>query len=406
MIMEKGMQPNSNREPLPLNPEANTESFHFHQKRFEDKSKKHNSRGFLDRGVQMLSGKNPRNLSSIDIAHEEAFKDDIDFEKRKSEEFKEWEKKTKIVLDHLKIRRDYPEGEGKKYRTMVLVLGGGKKVTYSAGQLTALHYMGYKNSVDNILGISGGGPVSAYFVAGEENGPKGTSLLAKEASEREFFDPNRVNQVMNIKHMGNAMRQGPKALDQQAVLASPTGLYVAVNLDGSSEMDWVDVKTAKPGMVSALEATGNIPFFKGKGVEVNDEQYFDGGFGEINLRKLIERFNPTDILILPNRSFDELEDLGPTFLKTSFMKSLPKRGMSGMVRKFLQMSTELRKLIEETKKLQNVDVGVMWPPDTGLGNTTMDPDQVESAIYESARATFKAFGEEIQDVKLYKSLDT
>lgn len=392
----------SNRPELPINPEADSEAFKFHQDRFKNTSEQLSNRGTLERMKDSLSGKDPYDPSPIDVAHEEALEDNAALEKRKNQEFKEWQRQLQPVIDHLRARRDDPEGEGKDRKIMVLVMGGGKKVTYSAGQLTALHHMGYKDSVDNIFGISGGGPVSAYFVAGEENGPKGTSLLAAEASDPAFFNARRVNQVMNIKHMGQAMRQGPKALDEQAVLDSKTGLYVAVNRADSSEMDWVDVKSAKPDMVSALEATGNIPFFKGGGIEVNEQEYFDGGFGKIDLQKMIEQFHPTDILILPNRPFDEIENLGPNFLKGAMIDKIPKAGMPGMVRKFLQMSQDLRKLMEEAKKTEGVNIGVLWPPETGLQNTTMDPVQIEKAIYESARDTFQAFGEDIQDVNLYK----
>lgn len=401
-LEDKSTDTQTNKE-LPLNPEAGTEAFEFHQKRFQKKSEEHNKRGLIERALQVFKRKDPRDLNPTDIAHEEALKDDEDFEKRKSEEMLEWEKQNKIVFDHLKIKKEDPDGEGKKYKTMVLVMGGGKKVSYSAGQLTAMHYMGYKNSVDNILGISGGGPVAAYFVAGEENGPKGTSLLAKEAGEKEFFDLKRYKQVMNIKHMGNAMRKGPKALDQQAVLDSHTGLYVAVNKVDNDKMEWIDVKTAKPGMVSALEATGNIPFTWGSGIEVNDEEYFDGGFGQIDLEELIEKFKPTDILILPSRPFDEIEAIGPGALKSSIIKRMPKGGYPGVYRKFAHMSEELRKLMKETKLQKNVDIAVLWPPDSRLENASMDPIMVETAIYESARDTFRVFGEEIRDVKLYRS---
>src|SRR3989338_4754452 len=392
-------------EPLSDNPESGTEAFAFHRERFKKIA--------IERNKKLSSILRTEEWIEKDAAHQEALRDDIDFEKRKGKELKAWERDTKVVIDHFRVKRDDPEGEGKKYKTLILALAGGKKVTYCAGQLTALHYMGYTDAIDGVAGISGAVAPIYYFVTGKEKGRKGTAILADEASRKDFFDPHRFNQVMDIKQVSAPIQSGPKALDTQAVLNSPTSVYVAVSRDGAQKVEWKDAKTAthagQPDMISLLEASGNIPFFKGKGIEVNGTEYFDGGFGQIDLQELLSKFpGTTDVLILPNAPFDELENLGPTFLGKSFIKSLPKRGMPGMARKFLQMSEELRKLFTIAGDInkdpnKKVNFGILFQHATGITSTTMKSDLVEATLYESAHGTFEAFGEkdEIHDVKLF-----
>lgn len=379
---------------FPLNPESGTEAFRFHQKRFKKIAE--------DENKKLTNRIRDKKITEVDVAHEEALRDNADFERRKSEEMKEWEIRNQVAIRRLKAKRDDPEGEGKEYTILVLIWGGGLKVINSAGQLTAMHYMGFEDVVDEVRGISGGGPVGAYYVAGKENGPKGTSLLPEEATDKEFFDPTRLSQVLDIKYMGGHMRHGPKSLDQERVKRSPTKLFTAINRDGSSEMEWVEVKSL-PDMISGLEATGNVPFFRGEGIEIQGRPAYDGAFGQIDLKKIIEESGANTIIILPNNPFDEVENIGPGLVQSLFAKILPKHGMTGFFKKYTLMAKELRKVVEEAQKELGVNIAIFWTPDTGIKATTNDPAKLEAAIYENARATFKAFGEEPQDVKLFRT---
>jgi hypothetical protein len=381
------------------NPEADTEAFAFHRERFKNVAN--------ERNKKLRSILRTEEWSENDVAREEALRDDANFEKRRSTEFKEWNKGLQVVVNHLRAKRDDPDGEGKEYKTLILMLPGGKRVTYCAGQLTALHLMGYIDSVDGLAAMSGSSFPAAYFAAGKENGRKGTSIPAGEASEKEFFDPYRLSQMLKIKHVGESARNGEKALDQDKVRAFPAKVVVAVTREGGEDVEWIDIKQATHNgqldMVSALEATGNIPFFLGDGIEVNGVKRYDGGLGKVNLKKVLAEFpGTTDVLLLPNRPFVGLGDLGPTFFEKALTNILPKGGKLGMMRRFLQMSKEMRSVIEETEQITDVNIGLCFPPDCGLTSTTMGPVQIEAALYETARDTFLAFGEKVQDVKLWK----
>ncbi len=370
--------------------------FDFNQKRFSKMAEKYADRSIVQKVIDWN-----KKMSEIDFEQEEAVRDNADFERRKGEEFQAWEKNLKVVVDNLIEKRD-SKTEKKDIRPLLLILGGGMKGPYSAGQaLIGLPAIGLDSKFfDAVVGISAGADVASYFVAGGKQMPKGASVFYEECTEGEFIDFRRVNQIMNVEVISNVMSKGEKAVDQQAILDSKTKFYVGVTgaEDGKSEL--IDVKTAKPGMMDALTASMAVPLVYRKAIEVNGKKYVDGAFDPMPIEKIIEKFNPTDILVLPNTPFDRMDafELTPgeyLFAElSSKMGSVGSAGSLDNVEKFLLIKEEVRKSLEYIQKQKGVNVGILWPPDSGLSNFTTDPDKVEEAVIESARNVIDIFGAE------------
>lgn len=392
----------SKQKEFPENPLVDTEEFKFHQERFKKQA--------LQTNQKLINRARGKKVTEIDIAHQEALRENADLEKRKDKEFHEWQKHLQVVIEHLKKRRDDPEGEGKKYRPLLLILGGGMRGPYSAAQVIALNEMGLDaTKFDTVVGISAGAGTSSYYMAGKEQTYKGTAIFYDECTSKDFLNLMRVRHVMDATVVGKTMREGDKALDQEAIMASPTEFYVAVTRQENKQAELIDVKTAKPGMVSALEASMNVPLLRAPGIEVNGVSYIDGGFDPLPLKEVINKFQPTDILVLPNVPFDRLETFKPSkaemFLSSNFAeKALPYSGMPGTVLKFLKIAQELRNLLESFKREQNVNVGILWPPDRGLSNQAAEHDTIKGGVYETVRDTFRQLGEkEPEKIELYES---
>lgn len=379
--------------------------FEFHQERIRKSAEKRSKRL-----INRLLGKK---TSETEIAYEEALRENTDFERRKHEEFEEWEKHLKVVLDHLKARRDDPEGEGKKYKILLLILGGGMRGPYSVAQTIALNEAGLDSTKFYIVvGISAGAGTASVYVAGKEQTHKGASIYYEECTTKEFLNLLRLTQIMNARVVGRALREGSKKLDQRAILESPTNFYVAVTRQTNKQAELINVKTAKPDMVSAIEASMNVPLISAPGIEVNDVSYIDGGFDPLPLQEVIDEFHPTDILVLPNVPFDRLETFkagwGEWFLSSNLINRIvPYSGMPGTIVKFLKGARELRNLLEEFKEKRGVDIGIFWPPDQGLKNTSAEPDTIKAAIYETVRVTLKELGiRQPKKIPLYESEKT
>ena len=62
---------------------------------------------------------------------------------------------------------------------------------------------------------------------------------------------------------------------------------------------------------------------------------------------------------------------------------------------------DLRSAFELMKKENGVNIGMLWPPDSGLELDTQDPDQIKLAITEAAEDVYRNFGEK-HEVELLK----
>jgi predicted acylesterase/phospholipase RssA len=380
------------------------DEFDFHQERFDTMARNHAERGILKRVMDWNA-----KMSAKDFAHVEALRDDAEFERRKDKEFLSWQANLRVVVDNLLEKRDQSDGaEGKDIRPLLLILGGGMKGPYGAGQaLLGLPAVGLGKVFDTVVGVSAGAATAAYFVAGGGQASKGASIFYEECTAGEFINPKRIHQIMNIDVVTDAMSHGEKALDQEAVHKSKTGFYVAVTRKGDWQSELVNAKTAKPGMITAVGASMAVPLLYRKAVKVNGEQYVDGAFDPMPIERIIEQFNPTDILVLPNTPFDRLDafELTPgQYLFAELAHATGSIGSLGTVEKFLRIKEEIRASLEHIQTQQNVNIGILWPPDSNLSNLTTDPDKVEAAIMESARGVIKEFGaEQPKELGVYHS---
>lgn len=334
-------------------------------------------------------------MSAKDFAHVEAKRENADFERRKDAEFQAWEKNLKTVVDNLLEKRDHG-AERKDIRPLLLILGGGMKGPYGAGQaLLGLPAVGLDKVFDTVVGISAGAATAAYFVGGAGQAPKGASIFYEECTEGEFIKLRRVHQVMNIDVVTDAMSRGEKAVDQRTVLDSETEFYVGVTGKKDGQCALINAKTAKSGMITAVGASMAVPLLYRKAIEVNGVEYIDGAFDPMPVEKIIEQLNPTDILILPNTPFDRMDafELSPgQYLFAELAHRTGSLGSIGSIEKFIRVKEEIRKSLEYIQQQKKVNIGILWPPDSNLSNLTIDPGKVETAVLESARGVIKEFG--------------
>src|SRR3989344_255247 len=378
-----------------IDPNFSEEEFEFHQARFENKAKKRE---------ESLWGKvmdidDPKTAKAF--AHEEALRDNADFEKRRTQEFKEWHRMLEIVVENLKKKRDDPEKEGKKIRPLLLILGGGMQGPYGAGQVIALGRMGFRDKFDTVVGISAGAADAAYFLSANEESDKqtllGTSLYYKELATKKFLNFLRLKQIMNVGYAVGLMKEGEKALDTDAIIKGHSEFYVQATNSTTKEPELINGKTDKQGVVQAIEASMALPWVYGKEIEVDDGKYVDGAFEPVPIQKVIERFNPTDVLILPNMSYDNTDtrilSKAKNALIIGFAKMLPRLGSLPLAEKVLRAQRQTRQAFEYIRNNYKVNVGILYPPDLGLTQVGTDSEQIQAGVIAAAKNTFEEFGE-------------
>lgn len=376
--------------------------FDFHVERFRKQAEEYANRPWIWR----LWTHGGKAMAAADFARKEALRDRADAIRRNNEEFRAWQHSLQSVIKRLLIKRDDPGGAGKDIHPLIFILAGGMRGPYSTGQLIGLNYLKLGDVFDIIFGLSAGAGAATYFSAGEEQSRVVASIFYDELTTGEFVNFLRLHQIMDISMLGNIMRYGKKKLDQEAVKRARHELYLGVTRKETLEPEFVNAKTAKPDIPAAVEASMAIPLLFRKAVEVNGIPYIDGAFDYLPVKKVIEKFHPTDILILANIPFDRLESfhlsLGE-FLVVEMSSKLEGVESLKIVEKVLLMKEEFRKALEYIREQESrVNIGILWPPDMGLTTTGTDHDLIKAAVLESARDVISQFGiEQPEHIELY-----
>ena len=345
-----------------------------------------------------------------DFMRAEADRDNADFDRRASAEYQKWHAGLEKVISRIEQKRDLPTGETEDIRPMLIIQGGGQGAVYAAGQLLGIETVGIHAALfKQIITISGGGGTGALYVAGQTN--RAASICINEGTSKEFLDRRRGKKMIDMDVIMDALREGPKAFDTERVLASPVELYAIAKDIRTGLPEIINVKTAGPDMIAAIDASSAIPPFR-EPVRVNDEEYIDGSYAALPLEEIIERFRPTDVLILPNRPFESMDTLKynpvervAAWTSTELNKKMGGVGVMATVESLVTSKERSRAFLESVEGVLGVNIGVMWPPDSGVvvmgkGN---NPDRMRAAAIESARSAIAEFGgEQPERIELFE----
>ena len=326
-----------------------------------------------------------------------------DLERRKSPEYQEWARRRKIVIDHFKAKKNDPEGEGKKYRIAIFGCGGGMRGRAGGAQAAGFNEVGLTAEyVDWLGGISAGIADLVYYAGGKLHTLRGLSIYYTQCATKAFINLTRFLHVLKATVVGDAMTEGPVAVDQEALRKGRPKIFAGIvpRNDPTAPVEFADIMTARPNMIAPVVASMNVPILFAPGIEVNtgglNIQYQDGAFGQLPIEEIIELSQCTDVIILPQCSFQTIKNFKRSGKWVE--KLLPRSGSLGTVRKFIQVADELRKMLDYFKEEKNVDVAMMWPPDRGGTTLNNDPDLSQIEIYDTIKDTIEQCEEELPKV--------
>ena len=366
-----------------------------------DKERKFHEGRWRDRSVSeqgWLKKKTP-----YAIMWDEARRDDADFEKRQHAEFEAWQKNLAVVIEGFKERANNPETSDRK--TLIVILGGGMKCAYAAGQVMGLNALGITaDKVDAVVGASGGTVVATAYVEGKEATIQAAHMMGGPMSSPDFIDPSlkrfKEGKVINLQLLGETMGEpgGEYAIHEDEIRKTSTELWYTMTLphsgDGNPPVKFLNAKDPKevPSMVEAIKASMSLhPRLTGPAGVINGVEYRDGAISPLPIEEIIKHFKPTDVLILPQLPYEYLADVKPS-TSERIGSTLAKVAGYDAVAKGLVSRTELRKSFELIQQQEHVNIGVMWPPDGGLSTLSINSGEFKAAVVASFRDTFKQFG--------------
>jgi predicted patatin/cPLA2 family phospholipase len=184
-----------------------------------------------------------------------------------------------IALEHLRMRRErVAEGIHDGRRLGLIVQGGGMRGVYSMAVLSWFERLGLSEGFDCALGSSSGALNAAYMLAGQSQ--LGLEVYLDEVTHFHMLDPFRPARWGDIDVLiENVITTSPKALDIQALRASPTELHVVLTSCRTGEPKVFSTRD-DVDLIEVLRATAAIPVAHGVPVRVGDECYVDGALVE------------------------------------------------------------------------------------------------------------------------------
>ncbi len=301
------------------------------------------------------------------------------------------------LVQNLFLKNELLKNGDKKHeelRTLLLVLSGGNLGVYGAGAAIALHLLGLADVFDVVVGVSTGAGIGGYYLAGEKQAFLGTSVYYTEFSGTRFINYRRAKKIIDIGLISEVFRHGRTKMDMEAIRKSRSKFFAGVTNAETGNAEWIDAKSATPDVVAAIEASSAMPLGYNQPVAVNERFYYDGGLSlPCPIREVREKFQPTDVLVLPNcppcfgsQLFRELTDRVfaavvlrklPAFLRTAVV-SRHKRFHEGM---------------NYVQDCNGINVGVLWPPEMGIHQLTRNSSKLRAAVQASVEKTLEAFGQ-------------
>jgi len=187
-----------------------------------------------------------------------------------------------------------------EYKTVIVGCPGGVACVSSAGCGAVLHDYGLAPAFDIAVGLSAGLPWLACFLSGQRDH---WDIYWKEAATRAWISRWRYltgKPIADNRYGCSVLRgeTGREPIDNAAILRAHTQLYAGATCARTGKSILFDAKKAAPDVVRAVRAAMAMPM-RGEAVAVGDDMCLDSaGALTFGVRQVVERFEPTDLLVL------------------------------------------------------------------------------------------------------------
>lgn len=286
-------------------------------------------------------------------------------------------------------------------RTLLLILSGANRGVYGAGATIALHLLGLPDVFDVVVGVSTGAGIGGYYLAGEKQMFLGASIYYTEFSGASFINYRRPRKIIDVNLISEVMRRGRTAMDMEAIKRSRSEFFVGVTHAETGNGEWINAKNTSPDVVAAIEASTAMPLGYNQPIMVDQRSYYDGGVAlPCPIKEVCEKFQPTDVLVLPNRPLrfgSQLSrELTARLFAATALRRLPVPLRAAVISRHKRFNQDIRFV----QSCNGVNVGVLWPPEMGIHQLTRKSSKLRAAVQASVQQTLSVFGQSEKEFSL------
>ncbi|MFC1612662.1 patatin-like phospholipase family protein [Patescibacteria group bacterium] len=281
----------------------------------------------------------------------------------------------------------------KKIRPVLLALGGGMKGACGGGIMYALRLLELADVFDIVVSMSVGAICSIGFLAGKEESQITASYFYWKEFTDNFIRYSR-QPIMNLDMLEAMMRSGEKQISVEKAKASRPEFFVGVTDPVTGAGEIIDAKNALPDLATAVKASSALYGIYStedyRKVIVNGKHRIDGTYANpFPIKEVIEMFNPTDVLVIPNRSIEQNSKGSVSLAEKLFTDLFVKN--EALKRTILARRQTYSRSLEFAKKVKDVRIGFIWNP-VSLSSLTRNRKVFYNAVNRSVKDTLRIFG--------------
>ena len=142
-------------------------------------------------------------------------------------------------------------GDGRKLG--LIIEGGAMRGIFSCGGGIALELLGLSRAFDEVYACSSGAINAAYFVAGQA--AYSVSIYYDEVNNRNFINPLRLNNILNMDFLFDEVIKRRKPLDVERVLSSPSKLRISITDANTGAGFLIDAQNSRYALLDSLSAS-------------------------------------------------------------------------------------------------------------------------------------------------------
>lgn len=279
--------------------------------------------------------------------------------------------------------------EHKKIRPLLLFLSGGMRGVSGAGVGFALNILGWKNIFDTVVGVSTGAGNAAYFLGGTQQSYIGGEIYYHYLAK--YFINFFKKPIADIDYVEWLIKNSTNKINFKAITESCAEFIVAVTDYNNGQGKLIDVKKSFPHMASAIKASIAMLGLYDLPVMVNCRNYLDGCIAlPFPIKEVIEKFKPTDILIVANCSRGKIKNKKTGQIEKIIMKLLFRKSPAHLKKLGLTRRTRFIEGYEYFNNLNSINKGIIWS-DNNISLLTRDSRKLRNTFYKSAVDTLTFF---------------
>ena len=254
------------------------------------------------------------------------------------------------------------------------------------------------DTADTLVGCSAGTPPILYGLSRQSF--LGYTIYPDKLSGNKFVNLKRAWRMVDINYLVNIFRTGERSLNLQRLLSSRSKAYTVLTHVKTGEKEIFDLKNEKA--LHLLELAITTPIVSGLKL-VDTREYVDGFI--LPIKKIIEKFNPTDVVLVLNSPIGSHASEGPGLLDKTIGNIMGKVLHPKLRDSFLYRHGEFQtnmSFFENLPSTHNINIGVLAPHKHHIGRFEKSVDKIRNAGIEGAKTVLNIFAPHKKDEILKK----